>query len=200
MVHAYRNRDRNTRLAFMAIFGPFWLLAGLAMAGILFEQWPLTVLVSAPLFVLWASPIYTEFFLRFYEIQLSDDGACEFKAALRSKLIRAQQVISVERDDRGWRMNDEETDKTAVRFQGGSLVVVQPVDGFADFLARLKTLNPAINLAIDSVDTQPDSGTTDDRASATEEHATFLGRFVRSSLFPLLVIALLVYLWLEWWP
>ena len=77
MVRAYRNRDRNVRLVFMAIFGPFWLLAGLAMAGILFEQWPLTVLVTAPLFVVWASPIYTEFFLRFYEIRLSDEGACE---------------------------------------------------------------------------------------------------------------------------
>jgi len=197
MVHAYRNRGRTVTIVLMAIFGAVWLLAGIAMAGITFEQWPLTIVLSAPLFVLWASPIYAEFFLRFYEVRLSDEGACEFKAALRSKLVRAQQIITVERDYRGWRMNDDDTEMTAVRFQGGSLIVVQPVDDFTEFLARLKTLNPAVDLTSYSADTRRDVDTTGERTSAADESSTAAGRFVRSSLFPLLVIALLVYLGLK---
>ena len=112
-----------------------------------------------PLFVLWIAPIYTQFFLRYYEIRLSDEGACEFQAALRSKHVRAQQMISVQRDDSGWRMDGDNAEHTALRFQGGSLVVVQPVDDFADFLTRLKTLNPAVDLTSDPAETRSDFGT-----------------------------------------
>jgi hypothetical protein len=66
---------------------------------------------------------------------------------------------------------------------------VQPVDGFEDFLARLQALNPAIDLSGSPDDARPGL-----EVPATEERRTLVNRFFRGPLFPLIVIALLVYL------
>jgi hypothetical protein len=58
--------------------------------------------------------------------------------------------------------------------KGGSLVVVQPVDGFEDFLTRLQALNPAIDLS--SGDARPGLETP-----ATEERGTPVNRSVARS-------------------
>jgi hypothetical protein len=43
---------------------------------------------------------------------------------------------------------DDDQDRTVVGFEGGTfgLVVVQPIDGFEDFLDRLQALNPTIEV------------------------------------------------------
>jgi hypothetical protein len=60
--------------------------------------------------------------------------------------------------------------------------------GFADFLTRLKTLNPAVDLTSFPADAWPGLG-----QHATEERSTLIRRFIGSALFPLIVITLLVY-------
>lgn len=60
--------------------------------------------------------------------------------------------------------------------------------GFADFLSRLKTLNPAVDLTSFPADAWPGlGGPAPDKPGPAR-------RFMKSALFPLIVIALLVYL------
>lgn len=147
MVHMYRNRERNGSDLFDAFFGLFWLALGLLVVYGLFTASPLTLLLTVPLLLLWMTPIYAHYFRRYYEIRLSDEGSCEFRGPLGSKHLRAQQIISVQRNDhRAWRYEGDETEHTLLRFQGGSLVIVQPVDDFDDFLTRLQALNPAVEV------------------------------------------------------
>ena len=70
-----------------------------------------------------------------YELWLSDDGTCEFRSLIRRRRVRAQQIVSVE--------NDEGT--TKVRYHGGRLHLLE-TDDFADFLARVRALNPAVKI------------------------------------------------------
>jgi hypothetical protein len=155
MVHTYRNHQRNKRLAGDIVGGVVWLFGGLLLVGFVSVGVAghslLGLVLSAPilllLLALWMWPAYLDFFRRYYEIRLSDEGDCEFRAALGSKYLRARQIISVQRDCNSWRWDTDDDEHTRLRFGGGgSLVVVQPVDGFDDFLSRLQALNPAIDL------------------------------------------------------
>jgi hypothetical protein len=193
VMHAYRNHQRDGRRFGDAVFGLAWLFGGLVVVAIgesFFGDSLRLLVVSAPVLFVWMAPFYAHFFRRYYEIRLSDEGSCEFRGALRSKHLRAQQIISVQRNaSRICRSEDDEAEHTLLRFQGGSLVVVQPVDGFEDFLTRLQALNPAID-----VTGVPDDARPSLEAPATEEPGTFVQRFFRSALFPLLVIVLILYL------
>jgi hypothetical protein len=147
MVHTYRNRKRNRRLLSKVGGGFFWGAVGLFFVATFFAGSPLTLLVSVPLFLVWVGPIYADFFRRYYEIRFSDEGACEFKAALRTKRLRAQQIISVQRNDRSpFRWNTDPAEFTVLRFQEERLVLVHPIDDFEGFLARLEALNPAVQV------------------------------------------------------
>src|SRR6266498_2532198 len=64
------------------------------------------------------------------EIRLSDEGICEL-----------------------------ETKRRVIRQQGGKLAVNEEMTAFADFLSRLKALNPAVDLTSFPADTWP--GRTD---------------------------------------
>ena len=194
MVHTYRNHGRNGRHPGDAVFAVVWLFGGLVWVAV-FEGFVgeslLLLVLSVPVLVLWMSPFYAHFFRRFYEIRLSDEGSCTFVGALRGKHLRAQQITSIERNaSRVWRSEADEAEHTLVRFQGGSLVVVQPVDGFEDFLTRLQALNPIIDLSGSLADGRPRPVPP----GAEEQVATRGNRFMRSAFFPLIVISLLVYL------
>jgi hypothetical protein len=197
MVHTYRNRQRKRiNLIGDALFALVWCFGGLvvlAVAGGIFGDSLLMVVAAAPVLLFWMSPLYSHFFRRYYEIRLSDEGACEFRGTLRSKQLRAQQIASIERNSsRTWRSDGDETEHTLFRFQaGGSLIVVQPVDGFDDFLSRLQTLNPFIAVTAGKGPSGPEA-----KPAAADEfaNATPGKRFLRSAFFPLCVIALLVYL------
>jgi hypothetical protein len=193
VIHAYRNPQRNGRHVGDALFALAWLIGALVVAAVI-ESFVgdslLLLVISAPVLLLWMAPFYAHFFRRYYEIRLSDEGSCDFRGLLRSKHLRAQQIISVQRNAWGvWRSDGDEAEHVLLRFQGGSLVVVQPVGGFEDFLTRLQALNPVIDVTGALGDARPSL-----EATATEEPGTFVKRFFRSALFPLLVIALILYL------
>src|SRR5262245_11070583 len=197
MVHTYRNRKR-TRINRIGdgLFALVWCFGGvvvLAVAEGIFGDSLLMVVAAAPVLVLWMAPLYSHLFRRYYEIRFSDEGACEFRGTVRSKQLRAQQIASIERNSsRTWRSDGDETEHTRFRFQGGgSLIVVQPLEGFDDFLNRLHAQNPFIALTAG----KGPSGPTPEPPAADEPANTTPGnRFLRSAFFPLCVIALLVYL------
>jgi hypothetical protein len=61
-----------------------------------------------------------------------------------------------------------------------------------DFLARLKTLNPGVDLTSFPADRWPGLG-----APATQEQATTVGRGIRRALFPVGVVVTLIWLAIE---
>ena len=75
-----------------------------------------------------------------------------------------------------------------IHYRSGKLRVGPRMTGFADFLTRLKTLNPAVDLTSFPAGAWPGLG-----QPATEKRDTLVRRFIRSALFPLIVISLLVY-------
>jgi hypothetical protein len=119
------------------------------------------------------------------EIRLGDDGTCELETKRRVIRLHVHDLRSV----RYQRETDEQRESYTIHYPGGKLHVGKQMIGFADFLTRVKTLNPAVDLNSFPADTWPGAG-----QSMTEERGTLVGRLMRSTLFPLIVISLLVYL------
>ena len=117
------------------------------------------------------------------EIRLSDDGMCELETKRRVVRLHVNEIQSVEYS-RG-----DESESYTIRYQGGKLHVSERIAGFDDFLAYLKTLNPAVDLTSFPADAWPGLHTP-----ATDGGGTNVRRLIRSALFPLIVIGLLVYL------
>ncbi len=117
------------------------------------------------------------------EIRLSDDGTCELETRRRVIPLHANQIESVKyvRDP------DSQADYY-IRYRGGSVPVTKGMTSFADFLTRLKTLNPSVKLIGFPADAWPGLGD-----AATKERGDRV-RVFRNALFPLIVISLLVYL------
>jgi hypothetical protein len=149
MVRTYRNPKRNRIVLGEAVGGLFSIvIAGFVLLDVVADS-PLTLLFTLPLFLGFTAVIYAVCFRRVYEIRLSDEGDCEFQAAVSRKHLRAQEITSVELNaGRTWSSGDNDVDHTIVRFQGGKLglVIVQPVDGFDEFLDRLQALNRTIDV------------------------------------------------------
>ena len=127
------------------------------------------------------------------EIRLDDDGTCELETKRRVIRIHASEIQSV----KYWRDSESEREHYTIHYRGGKLHVAERMTGFRDFLTRLKTLNPAVDLASFPAlltDAWPTAG-----GQATEER-TFMSRFLRSALFPLIVISMLVYLAIQTIP
>ena len=153
MVRTYRNPKRTRIVLGEAVGALFFLVIGggvlLSLVEASFEYSPLTLLFTLPLFLGFTAVIYAVCFRRVYEIRLSDEGNCEFRAAVSRKHLGAQQITSVELNaGRTWSSGEDDVDHTVVRFQGGKLglVIVQPVDDFDEFLDRLQALNPTIEV------------------------------------------------------
>ena len=127
------------------------------------------------------------------EIRLDDDGTCELETKRRVIRIHASEIQSV----KYWRDSESEREHYTIHYRGGKLHVAERMTGFRDFLTRLKTLNPAVDLTSFPallVDAWPGAG-----RPSTEER-TFMSRFLRSALFPLIVISMLVYLAIQTIP
>jgi hypothetical protein len=126
------------------------------------------------------------FYYRCKEIRLSDDGTCELEAESRLVRLHVRQIRSVER------LYDEGTTAYTIRFEGGK-TEIEDADGWADFedfLTRLKVLNPGVELIGFPRERLARFVHPRDRAVAN----TDVKRLIRSALFPLIVIVLLVYL------
>jgi hypothetical protein len=113
------------------------------------------------------------------EIRLSDDGTCELETKSRVVRLHVNEIRSV-KYSRG-----DENESYTIRYHGGKLHVSEQMAGFYDFLTRLKTLNPAVDLS---------SFPADWPALGRREGETGIPAFIRRALFPLIVILLLVYL------
>lgn len=90
-----------------------------------------------------------------------------------------------------WRDSENGSEHYTIYYEGGKLRVTQRMSGWLDFLTRLATLNPAVDLTTFPAvlaDALPNRG-----GHASEERAP-IGRFVRGALFPLIVICALVWL------
>jgi hypothetical protein len=124
------------------------------------------------------------------EIRLDDDGTCELETKRRVIRIQVNEIRAVRysRDSEGG------NEHYGIYYDGGKLQVDAGMTGFLDFLTRLATLNPTVDLtSFPAVLADAWSGLG---GPATDVHAR-LGRFLRSALFPLIVIGMLVYLALQ---
>ena len=127
------------------------------------------------------------------EIRLDDDGTCELETKRRVIRITASEIQSVEY----WRDSDGAREHYTINYRGGKLRVSEQMTGFYEFLTRLKTLNPVVNLTgFPAILTDALPGQD---VEATEKHTPVV-RFLRSALFPLIVISMIVYLALQTIP
>lgn len=140
MVHTYRTYGINP---YLYLFGGFaFSVAALA----LIVYMAVGSGDAPPLWfsVLWlvavAVMVQDVLFRLSYEIRLGDDGACEFRGLLVRRRLDVQQITSV-RPARG-----APNVYAVIRHQGGKIKILQPVDGFRDFLDRLEEQNPHIEV------------------------------------------------------
>ncbi len=121
------------------------------------------------------------------EIRLGDDGTCEFETKRRVIRLHVNEIRSV-----AYSAADEGVAVYRIHYHGGYLPVTDGMTGFSDFLARLKTLNPAVDLTSFPPDRWPGLGTP-----ATQERGTSVSRRIRGALFPVGVVAALIWLAIE---
>jgi len=117
------------------------------------------------------------------EIGLSDDGTCELVTPRRSIRVHVHEIRSVRYSPE----TDDSSESYTIHYRDGSLHVAKGMTGFADFVTRLKALNPALDLS----SFPPAWPTLEERRP---ERLGPVNRFFRGALFPLIVVVLLVYL------
>lgn len=118
-------------------------------------------------------------------IRLGDDGTCELHLKREVVRLRASQIQSV-RYRRG-----EDGASYRIRFDGGKACVNGEVAGFADFLTRLKSLNPSVDLSSFPADEWPGLAAPGDARKGA------VWRNMRGAIFPAGVVILLAWLALE---
>ena len=122
------------------------------------------------------------------EIRLDGDGTCELETPRRTIRLRVNEITSV----RFWSETDERSESYTIHYHGGKLAVTKQMPDFADFLIRLETLNPAVDLTSFPADAWRGVGTP-----PTEERGAGVGRRVLGALFPVTVVVVMVWLMLE---
>jgi hypothetical protein len=125
------------------------------------------------------------------EIRLDDDGTCELQTKRRVIRLHVSEIrcVKYRRDPEGGSAS------FTVYHPSGTLLVTEEMTGFLDFLTRLATLNPAVDLS--SFPAFLADGWSRSGTPATAVSGTDVGRLVRSVVFPLCVVVLLVWLALE---
>jgi len=79
-------------------------------------------------------------FLRIpYEIQIRDDRIIEFRSVLRRTAITPEGILSI-------RAKRSQMGFADVRTSAGRIRLITQMDGFHEFLSRLKSLNPAVEI------------------------------------------------------
>jgi hypothetical protein len=121
------------------------------------------------------------------EIRLSDDGTCELETKRRTIRLHVSQIRSVLYR----RSSEDDGESYSIRYESGKLHVGQRMPELGDFLARLKTLNPAVDLSSFPADAWPGL------ATPAEARTTALRRGIRGALFPAGVVILLIWLALQ---
>jgi hypothetical protein len=188
VIHTYRDpADSRSRVGVAPLVFALFLLSAPILA--LFRgsvSWaevvPASMLSAIALLWFFASRRTEQLGCR--EIRLSDDGSCELETKQRVIRLHASQIRCVEYQ------RDSETGREhyTIRFGPDKVGVAGSMPDFLDFVTRLKTLNPAVDMSSFPALV---SAAWPDAAPAVER--SVVDRFLRSALFPLLVIVLFVY-------
>jgi hypothetical protein len=119
------------------------------------------------------------------EVRLDDDGTCELETVDHVTRIHVSEIRAVEYR----RDSENDAEKYVIRYRNGKAELGGHTTDFADFLGRLKALNPAVD-----VSSFPALVAKTLPEGAPSERRSPLEAFLRSGLFPLIAIVLLVYL------
>jgi hypothetical protein len=103
------------------------------------------------------------------EIRMGSDGTCEFETKRRVIRLHVHEIRSVRYSAK----SDGESFYT-IHYRSGKLRVGLQMTGFADFLTRLKTLNPAVGLA--NLPAGAALGSTDIRSTRSGRSPSQFGR------------------------
>ena len=76
-----------------------------------------------------------------YEIRVAADGTLYFRALLRTLPVDARDVVSI--DSPWWNLNRQ---FPVLRHRGGKVRLLNPMDGFSDFLWTVRSLNPGVEI------------------------------------------------------
>lgn len=195
MIHTYR----DTEFIRVRFVGPRYVSPLLLVVSIPF----LAMLASGSLFttgdaeflavligILFFTSLTSLFIYRHHtyglccEIRLGDDGTCDLETKRRVIRLHVNEILSVQYRPE----TDEGSEYYNIHYRDGKLHITKEMSGFSDFLTRLKTLNPAVDLSSFPASARSDSGTP------ASEPPLRPDRFLQSALFPLLVIAALAWL------
>ena len=191
MTHTYRDpsviRSSFVESPFFRSFVVFWLLVvGLVViTGLPFTR-DLAGFFGGPFALLLVAIYFAHWGLQqksCREIRLGDDGTCELETPRRVTRLHVGEIRSV----RYRRDSESRRESYTIKYRGGSLQVDREMTDFADFLTRLKALNPALDLS-----SFPPSWPTPEERLPVEKLAS-MNRLFRSALFPLLVVAAFVW-------
>lgn len=119
------------------------------------------------------------------EVRLDDGGTCELETADHVTRIHVSEIRAVEYR----RDSENRTESYVIRYRNGKAELGGNTTDFADFLERLTTLNPGVDVSSFPrivAETLPNA--------ASSEHRSPLATFLRSGLVPLGAILLIVYL------
>jgi len=118
-------------------------------------------------------------------VRLDDDGTCELETVDHVTRIHVNEIRAVE-----CRRDSENGAETyVIRYRDGKGELGGHTTDFADFLGRLKALNPAVD-----VSSFPTLVAQTLPEGAPAERRSLLQTFLHSRLFPLIVMVLLIYL------
>lgn len=191
MIHTYRDEKFVTSRFFGPLYVGFLLLVcSFPIVPLLASDLPFKgragflAVVIGILFVHQYAVYRHHHYGRCSEIRLGDDGTCELETKRRVIRLHVNEIHSVQHRPE----SDESGEHYTIRYQGGKLLVAKEMTGMADFVARLKTLNPAADLT-----SFPGAARSDFRIPGAERPRP-VNRFFESALFPLFVICLLFYL------
>ena len=195
MIHSYRDPEALKRTFWGPNLGGFGVLALLVVVlSFVWSQLTWSDAQGLGLFV-GCLFLFVPFAYRHHyygtceEIRLSDDGTCEPDTKRRTIRLHVNQIRSVVYG-RG-RSSEGDGEFYSIRYEGGKLYVDERMTDFRDFLDRLRTLNPAVDLSTFPADAWPGLATSADARAAA------LRRGVRGALFPASVVILLIWLAVE---
>ena len=199
MIHTYRDSDVLENATRGARAAPYVILVSLVFLATGFiayktastgAGWTAAFAGIALFFGLghWAYTSHQR--TRCREIRLFDDaGVCEIETEGGVIRLHVNQIRSVKYERDG-----DSLAAYYIRHQDGSVPVNSQMQDFADFLVRLKRLNPNVDLSSFPSKSKTWAGVD---TSIPPGQGTRLGRGLRAALFPVVVAAALVWLALE---
>jgi hypothetical protein len=146
-VHTYRDREPSNTPGYALLGFLLFLVFSLQAALQGRFTWAELVLPAAVIALVVVGGYHTyrlEQYRKCREIRLSDDGTCELDTRAQTIRLHVSEIRAVKyhRDS-----ESERCDYSTIYYRGGKLRVSRQMGGFSDFLMRLKTLNPAVELS-----------------------------------------------------